>query len=95
MTDVAMSIVIDPKKLGIEGNRLLGEVETLAKWGAMFAGYAQQALDLRERKTLVGVSNALLSDVEAKKTQLARLAMARGAGKLTPVDEDDDAGAAA
>lgn len=95
MNDVAMTIEIDPKKLGIEGNRLLGEVEALAKWGAMFAGYAQRAIDLRERKTLVDVSNALLNDAEAKKIQLSRLAVTRGAGKLTPVDDDDDTGAAA
>jgi hypothetical protein len=82
MTD-ATKVELDPRRLGIEGNRLLGQVEALSKWGAMFAAYAAKTLDLRERACLLEVSKALLQDAESKKMDLMPIAQRRGAAMLT------------
>lgn len=84
-------VEINPKRLGIEGNQILGQVQALSRWAAMFAGYAQKTLDLRERATLVEVSKALSEQAEVLKVQLAQIAIKRGAGSVTnPTDDTDE-----
>jgi hypothetical protein len=83
---IGTNVEIDPKKLGNEGHRLLGEASGLDRWSVMFAAFADKALDLREREVLRNVSRALADDAERVKTILAQFAHARGAAKLSPTD---------
>lgn len=85
------TVELNPKRLGIEGNQLLGQVQALSRWATMFAGYAQKTLDLRERATLVEVSKALAEQAEVLKVQLAQIAVNRGAGTINPADDEGEA----
>lgn len=84
--EIGTHVEIDPRKLGNEGHRMLGEAAGLERWGLMFAAYADKTLDLRERATLREVAKALQADAERIKTQLAQFAYRRGAATLAPGD---------
>lgn len=86
------TVELNPKKIGIEGNQMLGQIQALSRWSAMFAAYATKTLDIRERQVLVEVAKALAENAESFKVQLAQMAQARGAAKITPVDSDDEGG---
>lgn len=86
----AGSIVeIDPKKIGIEGNRLLGQMDMLNKWSVMFAAYGEKTLDIREKQCLREVAKALNEDAERVKMALAHHCMRRGAAKITDAPPTD------
>ena len=87
--DEMARVEIDPRRLGLEGSRFLGEVEALSRWGDRFATIAQGCLDLRERQVLLEVAKALLEDAELKKMLLVRIASRRHAAVITKNDEDD------
>jgi hypothetical protein len=84
-------VELNPKRLGPEGNQLLGQVQALSRWATMFAAYAQKTLDLRERQVLLEVSKALFQNAESFKVQLAQVAVKRGAGTISTADDDDEA----
>jgi len=88
---VGSTVELDPKRLGVEGNQLLGQVQALSRWSSMFARYAEKTLDLRERQVLLEVSKALAENAENFKVQLAQVAVKRSAGTITPVDDDGEA----
>lgn len=88
------TVEIEPKKLGIEGNQMLGQIQALSRWQAMFAAYAAKTLDIRERQVLLEVAKALGQNAEQFKVTLSQLAIKRNAAKITPVDPDDDEGTA-
>lgn len=87
---VGSTVELDPKRLGHHGNQLLGQVQALSRWSAMFAAYAQKTLDIRERQVLLEVSKALAENAENFKVQLAQEAVRRRAGTITPVDDEGD-----
>lgn len=89
---IGATVEISPKRIGIEGNQILGQIQATARWGAMFAAYAQKTLDIRERQVLTEVSKALLENAEKLKVQLAQIAVQRNAGTITPVDDDEPKG---
>lgn len=79
-------VEIDPKKLGNEGHRILGKLDALTKWTIRFSAFHDKAIDLHERRTLKEVVNALMTDCEDTKIELAQFAQRRGAGKITPAE---------
>lgn len=83
-------VELNPKRLGIEGNQILGQIQALSRWATMFAAHAQRTLDLRERATLVEVSKALNEQAEVLKVQLVQIALKRGAGSVTPTEDGDE-----
>ena len=73
---------IDQKKLGRDGFVMVGEINAMERWARAFAGMREATPDLLERKFLMEIVAALLDDAERIQMELARYAMARGAGKL-------------
>lgn len=88
------TVELDPKRLGVEGNQMLGQIQALSRWQTMFAAYASKTLDLRERQVLLEVAKALAQNAEQFKITLSQLAVQRKAAKITPVEPDDDEGKA-
>ena len=88
--EVGSTVEVNPKRLGPDGNQALGQVQALSRWASMFAAYANKTLDLRERQVLLEVSKALSENAESFKVQVAQIAVARGAGTITPADDEGD-----
>lgn len=88
--DAASIVEIEPSKIGLEGNRFLGQLDMLNKWSVMFAAYGEKTLDLREKQCLREVANALDEDAERVKMALAQHCMRRGAAKITDAPPSEE-----
>ena len=85
------TIEISAKRLNAEGNQLLGQLTALGRWAQMLKCHADQTLDLRERKCLLEVVDALRHDGERLKIELAENALKTNAGVTKAIQPKDAA----
>jgi hypothetical protein len=74
-------VTVDPTKLSDDGKMLLGELKAVARWCAMFSQMRDHSKDITERVFLQEVVEALTEDGRRLSDEVARLALAGGAGE--------------
>lgn len=85
-------VVLDEKKLGLEGREMLGGIKALTRWMVQFGSMRDRSSDVQERVFLSEVIAALGADVEDGKVALAQFALARGAGKIHDAKTEAEGG---
>ena len=75
------AVTVDPAKLDDDGKMLLGELKAVARWCAMFGQMRDRSKDISERVFLQEVVEALTEDGRRLSDEVARLALAGGAGE--------------
>lgn len=87
--DKQVAFEIDPKKLGLQGRELLGELKAVSRWCALLLSMKDRSTDPQERVFLSEMAAALEDDGRRLSFVLAQFAAKRGAGKVHDADDDE------
>jgi hypothetical protein len=79
-------VTIDESKVGKAGHKLIGGIDALMSAIAIIEVLREKSSDVQERVFLVEISRLLMQGVELRQSDLAALAVKRGAGKVVDVN---------